>query len=109
MQRPVKGAESLTLQRDSSFPHMRTGGSNKLRSPSQNNLGQSVSHGGSDLPLREAKKQLYSEKGRHPDYEEVAKAAGLSMKRLAAVMLTPKALRSLDQNCESIRASSLRK
>ncbi|XP_065014232.1 RNA polymerase sigma factor sigB-like isoform X1 [Musa acuminata AAA Group] len=47
--------------------------------------------------VREAKKQLYSENGRHPDHEEVAEASGLSMKRFAAVMLTPKAPRSLDQ------------
>lgn len=47
--------------------------------------------------VKEAKKQLYSENGRHPDDEEVAEAAGLSMKRLSAVMLTPKTPRSLDQ------------
>ncbi|XP_027106737.2 RNA polymerase sigma factor sigB-like [Coffea arabica] len=47
--------------------------------------------------VKEAKKQLYSENGRHPDDEEVAEAAGLSMKRLSAVMLTPKAPKSLDQ------------
>ncbi|XP_010278441.1 PREDICTED: RNA polymerase sigma factor sigB-like [Nelumbo nucifera] len=47
--------------------------------------------------VREARKQLYSENGRHPDNEEVAEATGLSMKRLTAVLLTPKAPRSLDQ------------
>ncbi|XP_072968502.1 RNA polymerase sigma factor sigB-like [Typha angustifolia] len=47
--------------------------------------------------VREAKKQFYSENGKHPNYEEVAEAAGLSMKRLEAVMLAPKAPRSLDQ------------
>lgn len=47
--------------------------------------------------VREAKKQLYSENGRHPDNEEIAEAAGLTMKRLTAVMLIPKAPRSLDQ------------
>ncbi|XP_021283422.1 RNA polymerase sigma factor sigB [Herrania umbratica] len=47
--------------------------------------------------VREARKHLYSENGRHPDNEEVAKATGLSMKRLTAVLLTPKAPRSLDQ------------
>ncbi|WCJ27682.1 RNA polymerase sigma factor sigB [Euphorbia peplus] len=47
--------------------------------------------------VKEARKQLYSENGRHPDDEEVAEAAGLSMKRLNAVLLTPKAPRSLDQ------------
>ncbi|KAJ9179832.1 hypothetical protein P3X46_008150 [Hevea brasiliensis] len=47
--------------------------------------------------VKEARKQLYSENGRHPDDEEVAEAAGLSMKRLSAVLLTPKAPRSLDQ------------
>ncbi|KAG6750858.1 hypothetical protein POTOM_045373 [Populus tomentosa] len=47
--------------------------------------------------VKEARKQLYSENGRHPDDKEVAEAAGLSMKRLSAVLLTPKAPRSLDQ------------
>ncbi|KAJ8556380.1 hypothetical protein K7X08_029771 [Anisodus acutangulus] len=47
--------------------------------------------------VKEARKQLYSENGRHPDEEELAEATGLSMKRLSAVMLTPKAPRSLDQ------------
>lgn len=47
--------------------------------------------------VREARKQLYSENGRHPDDAEVAEATGLSMKRLNAVLLTPKAPRSLDQ------------
>uniref|UniRef100_A0A2P2LPF6 RNA polymerase sigma factor rpoD1 n=1 Tax=Rhizophora mucronata TaxID=61149 RepID=A0A2P2LPF6_RHIMU len=47
--------------------------------------------------VREARKQLYSENGRHPDDEEVAEATGLSMKRLNTVLLTPKAPRSLDQ------------
>ncbi|XP_068308265.1 RNA polymerase sigma factor sigB-like isoform X1 [Pyrus communis] len=47
--------------------------------------------------VKEAKKQLYSLNGRHPNDEEVAEATGLSMKRLSAVLLTPKAPRSLDQ------------
>lgn len=47
--------------------------------------------------VKEARKQLYSENGRHPSDEEVAEATGLSMKRLAAVLLTPKAPRSLEQ------------
>ncbi len=47
--------------------------------------------------VKEARKQLYSENGRHPNDEEVAEAAGLSMKRLTAVLLTPKAPRSLEQ------------
>jgi DNA-directed RNA polymerase sigma subunit (sigma70/sigma32) len=47
--------------------------------------------------VKEARIQLYSENGRHPDDKEVAEAAGLSMKRLSAVLLTPKAPRSLDQ------------
>ncbi|KAL3622378.1 hypothetical protein CASFOL_033789 [Castilleja foliolosa] len=47
--------------------------------------------------VKEARKQLYSEKGRLPDDEELAEATGLSMKRLAAVMLAPKTPRSLDQ------------
>lgn len=47
--------------------------------------------------MKEARKQLYSENGRQPDNEEVAEATGLSMKRLNAVLLTPKAPRSLDQ------------
>ena len=47
--------------------------------------------------VKEARKQLYSENGRHPDDKEVAEATGLSMKRLSAVLLTPKAPSSLDQ------------
>nr|KYP53578.1 RNA polymerase sigma factor rpoD [Cajanus cajan] len=47
--------------------------------------------------VKEARKQLYSENGRQPDDEEVAEATGLSMKRLNAVLLTPKAPRSLEQ------------
>ncbi|XWS58630.1 hypothetical protein CRYUN_Cryun08bG0051300 [Craigia yunnanensis] len=47
--------------------------------------------------VKEARKQLYSDNGRQPDNEEVAEATGLSMKRLTAVLLTPKAPRSLDQ------------
>lgn len=47
--------------------------------------------------VKEAKKQLYSENGRYPDTQEIVQATGLSMKRLTAVMLTPKAPRSLDQ------------
>ncbi|XP_010475654.1 PREDICTED: RNA polymerase sigma factor sigB [Camelina sativa] len=47
--------------------------------------------------VKEARKQLYTEKGRHPENEEVAEATGLSMKRLMAVLLSPKPPRSLDQ------------
>lgn len=47
--------------------------------------------------VKEARKQLYYENGRHPDDKEVAEATGLSMKRLTAVLLTPKAPRSLEQ------------
>ncbi|GAA0155844.1 winged helix/forkhead transcription factor [Lithospermum erythrorhizon] len=47
--------------------------------------------------VKEARKHLFTENGRHPDDDEVAEATGLSMKRLSAVMLTPKAPRSLDQ------------
>ncbi|XP_042415737.1 RNA polymerase sigma factor sigB-like isoform X1 [Zingiber officinale] len=47
--------------------------------------------------VREAEKRLHRENGRHPGTEEVAVATGLSMKKLEAVMLTPKALISLDQ------------
>lgn len=47
--------------------------------------------------VKEARKQLYGETGRQPDNEEVAEATGLSMKRLNAVLMTPKAPRSLDQ------------
>ncbi|XP_073123331.1 RNA polymerase sigma factor sigB [Henckelia pumila] len=47
--------------------------------------------------VKEAKKQLYSENGRQPNNEEVAQATGISMKRLQAVLLTPKPPRSLDQ------------
>ncbi|OVA12049.1 RNA polymerase sigma-70 [Macleaya cordata] len=47
--------------------------------------------------VKEARKQLFNENGRHPDDKEIAEATGLSMKRLMAVLLTPKAPRSLDQ------------
>ncbi|KAK4782182.1 hypothetical protein SAY86_016284 [Trapa natans] len=47
--------------------------------------------------VKEARKQLYSENGKQPNNEEVAEAAGLSMKRFNAVLMTPKAPRSLDQ------------
>lgn len=47
--------------------------------------------------VKEARKQLYSENGRHPDDKEVAEATGLTMRRLTSVLLTPKAPRSLDQ------------
>lgn len=47
--------------------------------------------------VKEARKQLYSKNGRQPNDEELAEATGLSMKRLAAVLLTPKAPRSLEQ------------
>ncbi|CAK9144807.1 unnamed protein product [Ilex paraguariensis] len=47
--------------------------------------------------VKEARKQLYSENGRQPNNEEIAEATGLSMRRLSAVLLTPKAPRSLDQ------------
>ncbi|XP_038992626.1 RNA polymerase sigma factor sigB-like isoform X2 [Hibiscus syriacus] len=47
--------------------------------------------------VKEARKQLYSENGRQPNNKEVAEAAGLSMKRLTTVLLTPKAPQSLDQ------------
>ncbi|XP_075477443.1 RNA polymerase sigma factor sigB-like isoform X1 [Primulina tabacum] len=46
--------------------------------------------------VKEAKKQLHSENGKQPNHEEVAQATGLSMKRLQAVLLTPKAPRSID-------------
>lgn len=52
---------------------------------------------GATYKVKEARKQLYSENGRQPDDEEVAEATGLSMKRLSAVLLTPKAPRSLEQ------------
>lgn len=47
--------------------------------------------------VREARKQLYSENRKYPEDKEIAEVAGLTMKRLEAVMLTPKAPRSLDQ------------
>ncbi|XP_074583780.1 RNA polymerase sigma factor sigB isoform X2 [Curcuma longa] len=47
--------------------------------------------------VREAEKRLYRENGRPPGTEEVAVATGFSMKKLEAVMLTPKAPISLDQ------------
>lgn len=52
---------------------------------------------GATYRVKEARKQLYSENGRQPDDEEVAEAAGMSMKSLNAVLLTPKAPRSLEQ------------
>ncbi|KAH9618221.1 hypothetical protein KSS87_016165 [Heliosperma pusillum] len=47
--------------------------------------------------VKEARKKLVSETGRQPNDEEVAKETGLSMKRVNAVLMTPKAPRSLDQ------------
>ncbi|KAF8110329.1 hypothetical protein N665_0085s0057 [Sinapis alba] len=47
--------------------------------------------------VKEARKQLYSETGQQPKNEEIAEATGLSMKRLMAVLLSPKPPRSLDQ------------
>ncbi|CAM8941833.1 unnamed protein product [Rhodiola kirilowii] len=47
--------------------------------------------------VKEARRQLYSENGRHPTNEEVAAATGLSMKRLTAVLQAPKPPKSLDQ------------
>lgn len=58
--------------------------------------------------VKEARKQLFTENGRHPNDAEVAEATGLSMKRLTAVMLTPKPPRSLDQKIgfnESLKPS----
>ncbi|XP_055817734.1 RNA polymerase sigma factor sigB [Solanum dulcamara] len=60
--------------------------------------------------VKEARKQLFTENGRHPDDAEVAEATGLSMKRLTAVMLTPKPPRSLDQKIgfnESLKPSEV--
>lgn len=60
--------------------------------------------------VKEATKQLFTENGRYPNDAEVAEATGLSMKRLAAVMLTPKAPRSLDQKIgfnESLKPSEV--
>ncbi|XP_051131531.1 RNA polymerase sigma factor sigB-like [Andrographis paniculata] len=47
--------------------------------------------------VKEARKQLLTQNGRHPDDTEIAEATGLSMKRISAVLLTPKPPRSLDQ------------
>ncbi|KAK9757687.1 hypothetical protein RND81_01G179300 [Saponaria officinalis] len=47
--------------------------------------------------VKEARKQLINENGRQPDDAEVAHATGLSMKRVNAVLMTPKPPRSLDQ------------
>lgn len=47
--------------------------------------------------VKEARKQLYTENGTYPENEEIAEAAGLSMKRLNAVLMAPKAPRSLEQ------------
>ncbi|KAI5402239.1 RNA polymerase sigma factor sigB [Lathyrus oleraceus] len=52
---------------------------------------------GATYKVKAAQKQLYSENGRQPDDAEVAEATGLSMKRLNAVYMTPKAPRSLEQ------------
>ncbi|KAI3843944.1 hypothetical protein MKW92_015912 [Papaver armeniacum] len=60
--------------------------------------------------VKEARKQLFNEKGRQPDDKEIAEATGLSMKRLMAVLLTPKAPRSLDQKFginESLKPSEI--
>lgn len=58
--------------------------------------------------VREARKQLFFEYGKHPDNEKVAEAAGITMKRFTAVMLAPKAPISLDQKTginESLKPS----
>ncbi|CAM8977371.1 unnamed protein product [Rhodiola kirilowii] len=47
--------------------------------------------------VKEARKQLQTEKGRVPTNEEIAEATGLSMKRLISVLQAPKPPRSLDQ------------
>ena len=47
--------------------------------------------------VREAKRRLYNENGKEPDDEQVAEAAGISMKRLKAVLKAPKYIMSLDQ------------
>lgn len=47
--------------------------------------------------VKEARKKLYSKNGKYPNNEELADVTGLSMKRLAAVMLAPKPPISLDQ------------
>nr|QKY65035.1 plastidic RNA polymerase sigma-subunit 2 [Passiflora pittieri] len=47
--------------------------------------------------VKEATKKLVSATGRQPEDEEIAQAAGLSMRRLSAVLQIPKAPRSLDQ------------
>nr|QKY65030.1 plastidic RNA polymerase sigma-subunit 2 [Passiflora biflora] len=48
--------------------------------------------------VKEARKQLISDTGRQPADEEIAKATGLSMRRLDTVLQTPQAPRSFDQN-----------
>ncbi|KAL1809164.1 hypothetical protein DCAR_0728704 [Daucus carota subsp. sativus] len=48
--------------------------------------------------VKEARKNLYNANGRKASNEEIAEATGLSMRRLSAVLLVPKAPRSLDQN-----------
>lgn len=47
--------------------------------------------------VREARKQLFNKNGRQPDIKEIAETTGLTMKRLQAVLLTPKPPKSLDQ------------
>jgi DNA-directed RNA polymerase sigma subunit (sigma70/sigma32) len=51
---------------------------------------------GATYKVKEARKQLYSENGRQPDDEEVAELTGMTMKRLNAVLLTPKTPKSLE-------------
>ncbi|KAK1364689.1 RNA polymerase sigma factor [Heracleum sosnowskyi] len=48
--------------------------------------------------VKEARRNLYNANGRQASDEEIAEATGLSMRRLSAVLLVPKAPRSLDQN-----------
>lgn len=48
--------------------------------------------------VKEARRNLYNANGRQASNEEIAEATGLSMRRLSAVLLVPKAPRSLDQN-----------
>nr|AKC88660.1 sigma factor [Hypseocharis bilobata] len=47
--------------------------------------------------VREARKRFVSDHRRQPNKEELAKAAGVTMKRLNDVLMLPKAPRSLDQ------------
>ncbi|CAN4125155.1 unnamed protein product [Withania somnifera] len=60
--------------------------------------------------VKEARKQLYSENGRHPDEGEIAEATGLSMKRLSAeVIADPEAETSEEMLIKQFMKQDLQK